>query len=95
MARKASCEARATTLSPASRARAAVASHFAASPAGVASESSTSSVGAVRSRHARAPGPTYSSSATWKLLPPKPKLDTDARRGCDASRIHGRLCVLR
>ena len=34
--------------------------------------------------------PVYSSSATWKLEPPKPKLDTLARRGWDDERIHGR-----
>src|SRR4029079_18002931 len=37
---------------------------------------------------------TYSSRVRWKLLPPKPKLDTEARRGWRLSRIQGRACVL-
>ena len=50
-------------------------------------------MGAVRSLAALAPGPTYSSTATWKLLPPKPKLLTPARRGWSPPRIHGRASV--
>ena len=53
--------------------------HCSTSPAASVAPSSTSSVGAARRRKAgrAAPAGAYSSSATWKLLPPKPKLDTD------------------
>ncbi len=40
-------------------------------------------------------GPRYSSSVTWKLLPPKPNELTAARRGAPAGAIHGRVRVLR
>ena len=42
--------------------------------------STTSSVGRARRRLARC-FPRYSSSVTWKLLPPKPNELTAARRG--------------
>jgi hypothetical protein len=38
-------------------------------------------------------GPSCSSTVTWKFVPPKPKLDTDARRG--VAEIHGRTAVFR
>ncbi len=66
----------------------------------------TSSVGAADSRRAvRTADPAawvssglYSSSVTWKLVPPKPKLDTEARRGYGVrpgGRTHGRAAVFR
>ena len=55
--------------------------------------STTSSVGSVRSRLARC-SPRYSSSVTWKLLPPNPNELTAARRGCSPVRTHGRVCAL-
>ena len=39
------------------------------------------SVGQTSWRVGRGAGPSYSSQVTWKLLPPNPKLDTEARRG--------------
>ncbi len=66
-----------------------------ASAALLSAASTTSSVLAVRRSAARL-GPTYSSSATWKLEPPNPKALTPARRGCTlVSRIQGRVSVAR
>ena len=50
----------------------------------VAADSTTSSLGTARTRCARGAGPVYSSSATWKLLPPKPKR---AHRGAARMRV--------
>ncbi len=48
----------------------------------------------VRSRGARPEGRVYSSRATWKFEPPKPKALTPARRGWSSPRIQGRADVL-
>jgi hypothetical protein len=37
---------------------------------------------------------TYSSTTTWKLVPPKPKAETPQRRGANDGRSHGRALVL-
>src|ERR1039457_5991823 len=37
---------------------------------------------------------TYSSTTTWKLVPPKPKAETPQRRGANEGRSHGRALVL-
>ena len=80
---------------PSAGASAAIASAAWASAAGVSAESTTSSVGSTRRRNPRSPSPPYSSSAMWKLEPPKPNELTPARRGCASVRTQGRARVLR
>ena len=67
----------------------------AASAAGVAAPNTKSSVSTARRRSAGAASPVYSSSAMWKLLPPKPNELTPARRGWASPRTQGRARVPR
>ena len=60
-----------------------------ASAAAEAAPSTTSSESQDRWRNARRPLPVYSSTVTWKLVPPKPNELTDARLGTPLSAIHG------
>ena len=55
--------------------------HALMSAAFVSAPSNTNSEGDCHQRAGFAAGPVYSSSATWKLVPPKPNELMEARRG--------------